>query len=540
MAMPPVLARPVLLGCLLALSLRPTSGQEADLVVLGGMVVDGSGGSPDVADVAIAEGRILAVGTLTDFRADDTIDAGGLYVAPGFIDLHSHADPGLSDPHRADARNLVAQGITAVVVGQDSWHPWPVGGDLATEAGLWRRHGVGPNVIPLVGPLAVRREVMGWSQDTPTEAEGRRIDELIGRYLDQGAWGLSTALEFTPYVSPDEVTRALRPVAERDAVYVSHLRSQADGIVAALEEFLATVREAGVRAVVSHLKVRGERNWGLAPRLVGMLREARREGLHVWADHTPYLTSSSDIPLVPVMGPREGLDDDVLPPGAGSPDDLLRWGYRLDGRDPPISHLYDLGFLLRQGPERRRRIAESVARRLVDDEPLRRRWLRGALAEERTADSLLAETARRIADRDGAHRIRVFDHPGPAVVSDGWVSEHGVGTGSPPRSYGAFVRRLERYVVEQELLELPEAIRQVTSLPAEILELRGRGRIAPGHAADLVIFDLEGLRDRATFQEPHRYPGGIEWVLVNGEPVVARGVATGARPGSVLLREGGR
>ncbi len=223
----------------------------------------------------------------------------------------------------------------------------------------------------------------------------------------------------------------------------------------------------------------------------------------------------------------------------------------------------------------------------MHDDALRRRRLRCALAREETADSLLAEVARRIAARGGPDRIRVFDHPDPAVVgstldqvarmrqasperaaaeltiedaqfvpvelseadiaivvrqpfvagsSDGWVAEHGVGRGSPPRSYGAFARRLERYVRERGILELPEAIRQVTSLPAEILGLPDRGRVAPGYAADLVIFDPTRIEDRATFAEPHRFPSGIEWVLVNGTPVVARGARTGARPGSVLLR----
>ncbi len=588
----------LLSAALLAFGLLPASagyGQEADILLVGGMLLDGTGADAVRADVAIQEGRILAVGELAGMQASRSIDAAGLYLAPGFIDLHSHADRGLSDPHLASAINNITQGITTVVVGQDGRHAWPVGGSLVEQTRLWSSHGIGNNVIPLVGQGSARLEVMGWSRE-PARAD--QVEAIAGRVrelLEQGAWGVSTGLEYFPgrFSSTEEVIEAARPVKEIDGFYISHLRDEADRLLSSIDETIRVCRETGVRAVVTHMQVRFRRNWGRAQEAVDLIAEARRGGLPVYADLYPYHTASDgiDVSLVPMQALFDPEDLRSLTyPGNVSARDALEWAYRVN---PSMHQRYTKDFLLEQPDDV---IFEVLGNRGVASQLIRHR-LREVMADGEKARDLLHRVEERLADPpagpesnqtpprwgemftveqhpednlegltlaavararsvsearaaveltlEGASftQYRMFEpdvitfigQPFVAAITDGGIPEYGDGL-THPRNYGAFVRRIRRYVYELGVMDLPFAIHTATGLTAEIVGIEDRGTIKEGQWADVIAFDPRRLRDRATFRHPHRYSEGILWVLVNGEVVLENGEPNDQRAGRVLLK----
>jgi N-acyl-D-amino-acid deacylase len=523
-----------------------------DVLIRNGNIYDGSGTAPLVADVGIRDGRIAAMGDLSAASAPHIIDADGKAVVPGFIDIHSHADRGLASDNarRSAAPNLVSQGITTVVVNQDGRSPWPI----ADQRTQFKTMGIGPNAILMVGHGEVRRRVM--ADDFRRTARPDEIDQMRGlvrQAVSEGAWGISAGLEYVPgrWSTTEEVTALVAEIAP-DGVYISHERSEgsdpmwfwpsqdelgAPTLLDAVRETIEIGERTGATVVASHIKAKGVGYWGTSEAAVQLIRSARERGVRIWADQYPYNTTGSDGNTVLI--PRwafEGVNSDSGDYGAALETAL----------DEPGG-----------AAEIRRDIAHEIARRggadniVVFDYP--DSTFIGAsvaeLSERRGAtpvDMAMVMQFEGFRDRPGGARLRGFSlsetdievyAPNPWVAT---ASDAGVALpGDPPvhaRFYGTFPRKIRHYAMNRGLLNVAEAIRSSTSVPATIMGLSDRGWIREGLVADIAILDLEHLQDRATFFEPHQYAAGIDYVFVRGEAVVAAGELTGALPGRVLGR----
>ena len=566
-----------LAGAVVALALAPPAAplaaQDAphfDLLIRGGRILDGTGNPWFRADIGVVDGRIAALGDLAGATADREIDATGRYVSPGFIDIHSHADN--SDPrglgrsirndstHRKTAPNVVSQGVTTIVVNQDGRSPWPV----AAQRETLERQGVGPNVMMLVGHGTVRRMVMDYDYQRPaTEAETARMADLVRQGLEEGAVGLSAGLEYPPgrWSTTDELVALAAELAPYDGVYISHERAEGPDpmwylpsqhagrpptLQDAVMETIEIGRRTGVRVVATHIKAKGVSYWGSSASAIQLIQRARDEGVRVWADQYPYATSGTDGNTVLV--PRWALEDpeadnrqDARPPAdmlemrLGDPETAAQ--IRMDIR-------HEIG---RRGGTDRVVIFDHPNREYVGMNLRDVAAMRGEDAVE-TAIALQLEGDR---DRPGGGRMRGFSmseadvenyaaQPWVATASDGGIAWPGDGP-VHPRFYGTFPRKIRQYVLTAGAISLESAVRAQTSLPARIMGLADRGEIREGHWADLVVFDLETIADRATFVEPHQHSAGIDHVLVNGEFVVRDGVIVMSLPGRVLVsRMGGR
>jgi len=544
------------------------SAQDFDYVIRGGRVLDGSGNPAFNADVGVRGDEIVRVGDLSAASAGRVIDATGLYVVPGFIDLHSHADRAFasSDVEGRKAHNLVAQGITTVVFGPDGRNPsWPIANEMET----YRTPGVAMNVVPMVGHGTVRGLVMGDDYErAATEAEVSQMQELVRSGMEDGAWGLGAGPEYRPgrFSTTEEIIALAQVVAEYDGFYYSHQRSQSplplwqtpsmvtggvpltgtDGV----KETIRIGRETGIRVVGSHIKAKGTDMWGQSVIDVLRIDRARADGVQVYLDQYPYETfGGGPTDIIPVWAYAPpgadrsgGLDDpDWRRLTAASVENLTR-----NLADPAIRAdvMGDSEYLLRM---------KGGADRLIivlspSDEDLIGKTL-AEVAEENGVDPL--DQLIRFA-LDGGEPIpsgvlfrpiaghaedveTYMSQDYTATSTDGGVSGF-TRPGQHPRYYGAFVRKIAYYVKEQGVISLPFAVRSSSGLPAQIVGLPDRGYVREGYKADIAVFDYGRLDDRATIMEPDLYPEGMEYVMVNGTLTVDAGALTGALPGAVLDR----
>ncbi|HET9706125.1 MAG TPA: amidohydrolase family protein [Vicinamibacterales bacterium] len=534
-----------------------------DLLIRSGRVLDGTGNPWFPADIAVRGGRIVAVGSLAGAPAARIIDANGKYVSPGFIDIHSHADDGSGprggfrdpDPIRRSAPNLVSQGITTVVVNQDGRSPWPV----AEQRALLEKTGIGPNTMLLVGHGTVRRRVMGDDVQRPARPdEIIKMRELVQQALQEGAVGMSAGLEYEPgrWSNTDEVVELARELVPVQGIYISHERSEGsdplwyvpsqDGPTAptlldAVRETIEIGEKTGARVVASHLKAKGEHYWGSSAVAVTLIQRARDRGVDVWADQYPYPTSGTDgnTVLIPAWATR--------PPGGNNQPKTDRAAMlrRVLG-DPPTAKLVrsDIAHEIR-----RRGGADNITVYEFTDKSLYGKSL-AEIARLWKLDPV--ETAIRIqleglTERNGGARMRGFSmaefdmehiakQPWVATSTDGGIALPADGPATHARFYGSFTRKIRHYALDRGAISLEHAIRSSTSLPARIMRLSDRGQIREGFAADLVVFDLATIRDKATFFEPHQHSDGVEHVFINGVAVVDGGKLTHATPGHVLAR----
>jgi len=516
-----------LLGiCLCLLVALPAAAQERyDLVIRDGRLLDGSGTPWIRADVGIRGDRIAAVGDLSAASAARTIDASGLYVAPGFIDTHAHA-PALATPELSPARPLLTQGITTVFLNPDG------GGavDLVEQREELLRDGLGVNVAQLVPHGSIRREVVGEADRAPTTAELDRMRALVRAGMEAGGFGLSTGLFYAPgiYAETEEVIELAREAARYGGVYQSHIRDEADytvGVVAAVDEVIRIAEEAELPGIVTHIKVLGPRVWGYSAALVHRIERARERGVEVFADQYPYHASATS------------LSGALVPPWAAD-----------GGRDALLARIDDPGdrARLREGIAEnldRRGGAERIQFRRHEADPSIEGRTLAEVAEERGMD---AEDATMALLQEGAPRIvsfnmheddiaRLMRQPWTMTSSDGQLVAKGDGV-PHPRSYGSFPRKIRKYVVEEGVVDLPFAIRSMTGMPAAVYRIEDRGVIREGAYADVVVFDLERVYDPATFTEPHQLSEGMVHVLVNGELAIDGEELTGEMAGRVLRR----
>lgn len=481
--------------------------RELDLVIEGGRVVDGSGSRATPADVAVDDGRIVHVGELgAKVKARRRVNARGLVVAPGFIDLHAHGDP------EDGNRNELAMGVTTICVGQDgrSVADAPIR-RLAAKLGKKK---LAVNVVPFVGHATVR-ELEGVNlDDAPSSRALERMTKRVARELSDGAFGLTTGLEYQPGARAPraELVALAKAVAAADGLVMSHLRSEDDDAIdAALDELFAQGSEGGARVHVSHLKVVYGKGEARAVRLLDRLAEARGRGLRVTADLYPYEASYTTIGIV--------FPDFAKPPHAYT-------RVRRERRE-------ELAAYLRERVERR----GGPEATLFGSDPYRGKTL-AALAEE--AGTPFEDVLLRIGPNgasaayfvmDPALQARLLVDPNVMFGTDGSATSH------HPRGHGTFARVIREFVVEKAHLPLEEAVRKMSGMAATTLRLDSpkRGLVAKDHAADLVVFDPREIRDEATYTKPHALAKGMRWVFVNGVAAIADGKATKAR-GGVLLR----
>ena len=516
-----------------ALTLALTQAQPSqtfDVVIQNGRVMDGSGNPWVRASIGIRDGRITAVGVLPAPKATRVIDAGDRLVTPGFIDVHSHAGEGLTRPQLRQGQPVLAQGITTVVVNPDGGGPV----DLAAQRAELEKGGIGPNVALLIGHASVRRAVIGGGNRQPTADELEKMRALVRRGMDDGAFGLSSGLFYTPgsYAKTEEVVELTKAAAERGGLYTSHIRDEGNyniGVVAAVQEVIRIAEEARTIGVVSHAKALGPDNWGLAHAITHRIDVARAQGVQVFTDQYPYEASSTSL--------RAAL----LPDGVDAP--AAEHVANPERMTPEEKAVFDKALGVATENLRRRGGAASVL-----------------IASYRSDRTLEGKTLAQIADARKAPAVRValemIARGAPSIVSFN-MSESDIvhlmkqpytmtstdgglvlpTEGKPhPRNYGAFARKLALYVRDRGAVTLEQAIRSMTSLPATVFGMRDRGVIREGAAADLLIFDPARVVEKSTYVDPHQHAEGMTYVLVNGAVVVENGQFTDKLPGKVLRK----
>jgi N-acyl-D-amino-acid deacylase len=557
---------PYVLCVLAALSIgTATAGAQArpdsfDLLIAGGRVFDGTGNPAFYADVGIRAGRVVALGRLTGARATRTVNAKGKFVTPGFIDIHSHADDGSSprggfrdpDAKRRAAPNLVTQGVTTVVVNHDGRSPLPIR-DQRTSL---EKNGIGPNALLMVGHGSVRAAVMGSDVRRPARPdEITRMRAMVRQAMEEGAVGLSAGLEYAPgrWSKPEEVIEVAREIVPFRGVYISHERSEgtdpmwwwpsqdAPGpptLLDAVRETIEIGERTGATVVASHIKVKGEHFWGASGAAIQLIERARARGVDVWADQYTYATSGTD-------GNTVLIPDWALGGGGGR-------GASRDNVAALRAVLADSA----RAAQLRRDITHEISRRggatnvVVFDYPDSTKVGKsvGEIAAARGVSpvemAILLQLEGR-PDRAGGGRMRGFSMSEAdmdrfaaknwvATASDAGIALPDDGPSTHARFYGTFPRKIRRYAIERGALTVEDAIRSMTSLPAQIMGLEDRGLLRVGAVADVVVFDLERVRDNATFFQPHQYATGIDLVLVNGIPVAEMGQPTWKLPGKVI------
>jgi N-acyl-D-amino-acid deacylase len=509
----------------MSVAAQPAEG-PFDLLIRNGRVYDGSGNPWLQVDIGISGDRIRAMGPLTGAKATRTIDASGLVVSPGFIDVHSHAGPGLATEALREGQPVLAQGITTVLVNPDGGGPT----NLVQQRAAYEKQGIGPNVGLFVPHGSIRQAVLGMSDRDPDSEEVAKMVDLVRQGMRAGAVGLSSGLYYAPgsYSKTEEVVAMAKMAAQFGGVYSSHIRDEGDyniGVVAAVQEVITIAEQAGLIGVVSHMKALGPASWGLSLALVERIEAARARGVQVFADQYPYNASGT------------GIGGALIP----------RWA-QVGGREALLKRI--------AGAERAKLVAEvrtNIARRGGADTLMIGRFAPDPSLEGRTL-AALAEQARKPAEEVALDLIARSDaslvsfnmterdielimrQPWTMTCTDGDLVP--IGQGKPhPRAYGAFPRKIKRYVRERGVVDLPYAIRSMTSLPATVFGLKDRGALRTGAIADILIFDPAKVDDAATYEEPHQIARGIDHIIVNGEVVRDAGTFTGALPGRIVTPE---
>jgi len=509
-----------------ALLTTGTAQQSFDVLIRGGRVVDGTGAPARRADVGINGGTIAAVGVLTAATGRTEIDATGQIVAPGFIDVHTHADEIAQHPL---AEHFVRMGVTTVIAGN-------CGGsadDVAAAFAAIEKTRVAVNYATLFGHNTVRRAVMGSERRPPTATELAQMQRLVGQAMDAGAVGFSTGLQYVPgtYADQAEIVALTRTAAQRGGVYASHLRNEGTELEIAVREALAIGEAAQCPVQISHLKVDAPSRWGASARALALIDAARAKGMKVAADVYLYDAASSTLgirfPSWALEGGQEQINQRL--------DDAATWARIKDEMRKLIRERglesYDFARIAsyRSDPSLNGLSIPAAAGKVLGKNDLESQF----------------EMMRRMLRAGGASMVYQFmsegdigailRHPQVAIASDSGLNVMGQGV-PHPRGYGNTARALGRYVRDLKTIGLEEAIRKMTSLPAEHFGFHDRGMLAVGKAADVVLFDAARVTDRATYEQPHQYPDGIATVLVNGVAVLQQGQHTGARPGRIVRR----
>lgn len=558
----------LLVFALFAFQACSTGGDvEYDILLTNGKILDGTGSPLVSGDVGIKGDTIVAVGDLAGKKAVRTIDATGLVISPGFIDMHTHCDSGLGELDSNANLNYLIQGTTTVVTGN-------CGGGTFEVAGIkekWEKQGIGTNAVHMTGFGDIREAVMGREARAPNAEELEKMKSLVRKAMEEGAWGMSTGLEYIPdmYSTTEEIIALTKIVSEYGGIYLSHQRDEDEDVPGATRETIRIAEEAGVRAVVSHLKVCGKENWGSMKDAIKVIQDARARGVEIVADMYPYDRASvgsiidirrnsgwSVFRLPHAMEPFADLRKQMRAPDLsdsemkklrsqyleelekalsdktkreqirksvleGEPDDIspikaAGWSTYAIVDAKKNTHL--IGKILSDLAEEQNRDAFDIMAELVVDEPDMKQSS-GTMSEDEMKLLMAEDWLMFSSDGSAASIVKESETP---------VQGH-------PRAFGSQTRVLRKYVREEKVLKLEEAIRKMTSLPASFLQLKNRGLLKKGYKADLVIFDPEVIKDNATFADSRKYSTGTEFVIVNGKISIENGEYTGALNGKLLL-----
>ncbi len=535
---------------------------EYDILLRGGWIYDGSGGAPFQGDLAIAGDRIAAMGENVHGTARQVVDVDGLAVAPGFINMMSWANQSLIEDGRSQSD--IRQGVTLEVMGEGT-SMGPLSepmkeamrrrqGDIRYEI-EWttlgeyleylERRGVSPNVTSFIGAATPRIHVIGYEDRPPTPEELEEMKALVRQAMEEGAVGVASSLIYPPgsFASTEELIALARVAAEYDGLYASHVRNEASLLIEAVDELLTIAREADIRAEIYHLKASGQTNWPKFDEVIRKVEEARAEGLEITADVYTYPAGATGLnatmpPWVQEGGFEESLrrlqdpeirrrivaemnrDSDEwenMYLGAGTPENILLVGFRNDDLKPLT------GKTLAQVAEMRGTSPEKTAMDLIVEDDSRVGTVYFTQSEDNVRKAVALPWVS-------------FCSDSASVAAEGVFLKSHV----HPRAYGSFARLLAKYVRQEGIIPIEEAIRKLTSLPAQTLRLRERGRLREGYFADVVVFDPDTIQDHATFEDPHQYATGVLYVFVNGVAVLWDGEHTGATPGRVVRGPGWR
>ena len=543
------------------------AAENYDILITNGKIVDGAGGPGFIGDIGINRDTIVAVGNLSGKTAGITIDAQGLVVAPGFIDMHTHCDGGLGRIDSNINLNYLIQGTTTVVTGNCGDGTFKV----AEIKEKWEKQGIGTNAVHLVGFGTVRSEVMSVEPRDAKPEELKKIKEIVRQAMKEGAWGMSTGLEYIPgrYAATEEIIEVAKVVGEYGGIYASHQRNEFDRVPEATQETIRIAEEAGVPANVSHLKVCRKNYWGKMKEVVDLINEARTRGTNIVADMYPYHYASGGriLPMVRNAGWAPfHLPADMEP--------FAELRKKMRERDLPGAEMKKL----------REQYIEDLAEALADKskrEQIRKSVLEGEAHKPSSValagwDSYLVTVAKKnthligkiLSDIAKEQNRDPFDVAADLVIDEpdlyvacgvmseddmkyameqDWLMFSSDGDAFPvlkepdiprighPRAFGSQARVLRKYVREENVLTLEDAIRKMTSLPASFLQMKDRGVLKKGYKADIVIFDPETVRDKGTHSDARQYSTGTEYVIVNGKICIEEGKYNGILNGKLLL-----
>ena len=531
---------------------------QYDVVIRHGTVYDGTGAAGVVEDVALAGDRIAARGDLANARGRQEVDASGLAVAPGFIDMLNHSETSLIADGRS--QGMIRQGVTLSVFGEGSMGPLSdrmkadqkerqgdIKYDIAwTTLGEYlaflERQGVSTNVASFVSAATVRVHEVGYDNRPPTPEELERMRAHVRRAMDEGAMGLTSALIYAPgaFAATDELVELAKVASASGGMYISHMRSEGNRLIEAIDELLAIARGAHIRAEIYHLKAAGQSNWPKLADAIARIEDARKNGLDVTADMYTYTAGSTGLDAAMPTWVQEG--------------GYKAWAQRL--QDPKIrakvaremvtpSDGWE-NLLLAAGPQgtllvgfKNEALRQYTGKTLAEVAALRHK------SPQDTAMDLVVEDGSRVqvvyflmSEDNVKRQIALpwvsFGSDASAMAAEGVFLK----TSTHPRAYGNFARLLGKYVRDEKVIPLAEAIRKLTSFPADTLRVKDRGRLQPNYYADLVVFDPNTIADRSTYENPHQYATGMKHVYVNGVQVLRDGEHTGAKPGRVVRGPG--
>ena len=506
------------------------SKNEFDIIISNGTIVDGSGHGSYQADIGIVDDRIVKIGDLSESKSVHIINAENLIVSPGFIDSHTHAIRGIFDVPTAESSLL--QGVTTLTDGNDGTSPFPI----EEHYQKIENTEISPNWAVFVGQGTIRQEVMGLENRDPTASELSQMKEMVKEAMEEGALGISTGLFYVPgsFSSTSEVIELSKVASRYGGIYISHMREEAVDILKSINETINIGIKAKIPVQITHHKIIGKENWGLSKETLKLVDNAIKDGVQVSIDQYPYTASQTSIrALIPQWAQAGGriellqrIDDPktrklivdgiieriLFDRGGGHPKNIFisksSWNTSLEGKN----------------------LAELCIERNLEPSPYN-----AAMVVFEIIKGGGASAVYHAINSDDVDLI--MQHPMTSIASDGPMTVFGVG--SPhPRTYGTFARVLGSYVRERNILSLEEAVRKMTSLPAQILSIKQRGLITEGYYADLTIFDPKTILDKATFEDPHQYAIGVISVIVNGEIVIDQGVHNGNKPGRVLRGPG--
>ncbi len=519
-----------IVGLLLFSPLLLNAQQQCDVLIVNGKIIDGTGNSWYYGDVAISNGKIIEVGKLNEkYRAAKIIDAQKMIVAPGFIDVHGHIEGGVfSQP---TTENYIYDGVTTVITGNCG----SSSDDIAAFFERLDKEKASINVATLIGHNNVRRMVMNRDNRYATPEEQAQMDALVEKGMKEGAVGLSTGLIYIPgaYSNTEEVVSLAKAAAKYGGVYASHIRNEENGIIDAVNEAIHIGRAADIPVQISHYKVSGKVNWGKSKTTIGMIEDARKEGLDVTIDQYPYTASSTNLGVrLPEWSLAGGQDSIVQRLNTPS--------IRAQIKKEMLQQLKGYGY---------KNYSYAVVANYREDSTFNGKSITeiNKMLGRKSTAAWEAETIMDMIEKGGAQMVYhqmnendvkyIMQYPFCMFGADAGVPVPGRGM-PHPRGYGTNARVLGKYVREEKVISIEEAIRRMTSLAAQKFYLKDRGLIKEGFAADILIFDENKVADKATFDDPHQYSEGFKYVLVNGTLVLDNAVHTGAKPGTPLYGPG--